>query len=39
MEEAVDELAQKRLIRDVGYKGEIYEVTREGYGLAQLLQR
>jgi hypothetical protein len=36
-EGAVDELAAKGLIKDIGYKGEIYELTREGYDLAELL--
>jgi hypothetical protein len=36
-EAAVDELALKTLIKDVGHNGEIYEVTHEGYNLAQIL--
>jgi hypothetical protein len=36
-EGAVDELAQKRLTKDLGHKGEVYEVTREGYALAEIL--
>jgi hypothetical protein len=36
-EGAVDELAVKGLIKDVGDKGEIYELTRNGYDLAELL--
>lgn len=38
-ESAVDELAGEALIKDVGYKGEIYELTREGYNLAEILSR
>jgi len=34
-EGAVDELASKGFIKDVGHKGEIYEVSRAGYDLAE----
>jgi hypothetical protein len=34
---AVDELAETGLIKDVGYKGEIFELTRDGYEVAELL--
>jgi hypothetical protein len=38
-EGAVDELASKALIKDVDHDGEIYELTRDGYDLAQLLSK
>lgn len=36
-EGAVDELADKDLIRDVGYEGEVYEVTARGFDVADTL--
>ncbi len=30
----LEELAQSGYIRDIGYKGEVFEVTREGYDAA-----
>jgi hypothetical protein len=34
---AVDELEGLGLIRDLGYKGEVFELTREGYHIAELI--
>lgn len=35
---ALDELVENDLIADVGYKGEVFRVTRRGYELADLLK-
>ena len=35
---ALDELVENELIADVGYKGEVFRVTRRGYELADLLK-
>ena len=37
-EGAVDELAHLGLIKALGHKGEVYQVTREGYDVAELLR-
>jgi hypothetical protein len=37
-EGALDELAQLSLIKALGHKGEVYQVTREGYDVAELLR-
>lgn len=37
-EGAVDELVENDLIADVGYKGEVFRVTRRGYEVADLLK-
>jgi hypothetical protein len=37
-EGAVDELAHLGLIKGLGHKGQIYQVTREGYDVAELLR-
>jgi hypothetical protein len=34
---ALEELSTLGLIRDLGWKGEVYQVTREGYDVAELL--
>lgn len=34
---ALEELVTLGLIRDLGWKGEVYQVTREGYDVAELL--
>jgi hypothetical protein len=35
---ALEELEEHGLIKALGFKGEVYEVTREGYSMAELLQ-
>ena len=37
-ESALDELLEDDLVADVGYKGEVFRVTRRGYELADLLK-
>jgi hypothetical protein len=35
---ALDELLEAGLVREVGYKGEVFEVTRQGYDIADLIE-
>jgi hypothetical protein len=37
-EGAIDELVTHDLIRDLGFKGEVFQVTRQGYDLADVLK-
>ena len=38
-EGAVDQLAAGNLIKDVGHSGDVYELTRDCYDLAELLDK
>lgn len=38
-EGAVEELASSGLIEDIGHRGEVYQVTRHGYELADILKK
>src|SRR5665647_854375 len=37
-EGALDELTNFGLIEDLGYKGEVFQVTRNGYAMAEMLR-
>lgn len=39
LEEAISELSTNELIRDVGYKGEVFRVTTRGYQVADTIKK